>query len=496
MVIKNPPLFAIGLCAVAVGAAVRHIPAIHGMDLPLLLLDVRLWVGIGALFFVLSAFIGGRAVRAVAVARDHFVPVPISDIGARVQSWSDEAEPDIPLIVDFIVYQAIHANASDIHFDPSAAGMNVRYRVQGLVKSVAALPRTLTPKVINRLKVLSNLVIYKDILPQDGRFDRANEPAPESTGTVELKRSGLHRTDFRIAFMPTLHGERIVIRILGAKNEGADLSSLGMEPADLETLRRLIRQPQGMIILTGPTGSGKTTTIFAAIGEILQQSGKNRSVATLEDPIEFDIPDIAQSQVNEERDFTFEKGLRAVLRQDPDVIMVGEIRDAETAKIAIQAGMTGHLMITTVHAGTSAAAFARLLEMGIPTYSLNSAVTAVVAQRLVRRICPSCRTEMDWTPADLTALGLDTPPDWRPFRGAGCPACEQTGYLSRVAIYEILEVTEPIRKLISAGADSGDIYHLAREQGMRTLNEAAMSAVRSGVTTVEEVSRNISIAMK
>jgi type II secretory ATPase GspE/PulE/Tfp pilus assembly ATPase PilB-like protein len=247
-----------------------------------------------------------------------------------------------------------------------------------------------------------------------------------------------------------------------------------------------------MIVMTGPTGSGKTTTIFAVLQEILNNSGKQRSIATLEDPIEFDFEDINQSQVNEERNFTFDKGLRAILRQDPDVIMVGEVRDTETAKIAIQAGMTGHLLITTVHTNSTAAAFARLYEMGIPAYSLNSAITAVLAQRLVRQICPHCKTEREITDSDLRLLNPDADHlDFKLYTGLGCEKCEDTGYLGRVAIYEILEVSERIRAIISEGVDSDRIYAAAQEEGMRTLWEAGVEKAYAGITTIEELERAI-----
>jgi general secretion pathway protein E len=427
---------------------------------------------------------GGRARR-----RD-FRPEGIAAIAARVAAFAAAERPDVPLVVDYTVFQAIAAGASDIHFDPKRDGIALRYRIQGTMTDVCTIPRPLAHPIVNRLKVIANLVIFREALPQDGRFG-ADSKYPGSVHR-ELERSGLARADFRIAFMPTLHGERIVIRILGGGDGLLDLAELGMDEQDLRVMGRLLAQPQGMIILTGPTGSGKTTTIYAALRAIQAQRQAVRSIATLEDPIEVDLEGINQSQVDEERGFTFDKGLRAVLRQDPDVILVGEIRDQETARIAMQAGMTGHLLITTVHAGSSAAAFSRLLEMGVAPYSLNAAVTAVIAQRLVRAICPHCRTERGLTAHDLADLGFAAPPPgFRAFRGAGCEACRGEGLLGRTALFEILEVNEEIRKTIGAGASVDAIHALARQAGMRTLYEAALQAISLGVTTPEEVARTV-----
>ncbi|MBN2341776.1 MAG: type II/IV secretion system protein [Deltaproteobacteria bacterium] len=499
--IRNVNLFILGLLLVTVGAILRHQDAIglprllaHLPTLPGVMLNPKSWVIAGGVCILISMVAGVKLSGRRKRKRDQFEPVSIERIGGQITEWSLEAEPDIPLIVDYIVYQAIKQRASDIHFDPGQSGMAVKYRLQGMMKSVAVVDKRVCSAIVNRLKVLSNLVIYKDHVPQDGRFDRNSGEAVQA---AQLQRSGLSKTDFRIAFMPTLHGERIVIRILGARDEDSNLASLGMDSHELTMIRRLVAQPQGMIILTGPTGSGKTTTIFAALNEILEQSHRKRSIATLEDPIEFDAPDINQSQVDETRNFTFEKGLRAILRQDPDVIMVGEIRDGETAKIAIQAGMTGHLLITTVHANTSAAAFSRLAEMGIPAYSLNSAVTAVIAQRLVRNICPHCKTTREFTDGDLHMLGVDIPPvGLQLHTGSGCPECEHSGYKGRTAIFEILEVNESIRKLISQQAGSEEIYQFARKQGLRTLWETGIDAVQQGITTLEEVDRTIASTMR
>jgi type II secretory ATPase GspE/PulE/Tfp pilus assembly ATPase PilB-like protein len=494
--IKHNRIFGAAFVLAAAGALVRHAPSLAGA------------LGVGAGFgsfpvpawpFLLAAAIllivslvpfgGGRAPVAEAGRRD-FRPESLAAVAARVAAFAKVEKPDVPLIVDYTVFQAIAAGASDIHFDPKRDGIGLRYRIQGMMTDVCTIPRPLAHPIVNRLKVIANLVIYRDALPQDGRFG-ADSKYPGSVHR-ELLRSGLASADFRIAFMPTLHGERIVIRILSGGDGLLDLAELGMDEHDLRIMNRLLAQPQGMVILTGPTGSGKTTTIYAALRAIQSQRKSVRSIATLEDPIEVDMEGINQSQVDEERNFTFDKGLRAVLRQDPDVILVGEVRDTETARIAIQAGMTGHLLITTVHAGSSAAAFSRLLEMGVAPYSLNAAVTAVIAQRLVRQICPHCRAERGLTEHDLRDLGVAVPPPGlRAFRGAGCEACRGEGYLGRTAIFEILEVTEEIRKVVSDGASVDAIHASAREAGMRTLYEAAIQAIGLGVTTPEEIARTV-----
>jgi type II secretory ATPase GspE/PulE/Tfp pilus assembly ATPase PilB-like protein len=383
-----------------------------------------------------------------------------------------------------MIFQATEAGASDIHLDPTRLGYTIRYRVDGLMTDIAQVPFTLTRSIANRLKVLSNLVVYKDATPQDGRFGTRGSDKG-GAGNEESRSAG-----FRVAFMPTMHGERIVIRILGRESDFLTLRSIGLDENHERRVTRLITQPQGMVILTGPTGSGKTTTIYSALRSIQELTHGERSIATLEDPIECDISGINQSQVDERRDFHFHTGLRALLRQDPDVIMVGEIRDPETARIAIQAGMTGHLIITTVHANSSSAAFSRLIDMGMAPFAINSAVTAVIAQRLVRRICKACRVEHRLTESEIEQLGWKKQPiDFPVYTGSGCSACGGSGYSGRHALFEILEVTEPIRDIISNGASSDAIYAMARKEKMKTLFESGQQAIRSGITTVEEIIR-------
>ncbi len=415
-------------------------------------------------------------------SRREFKPESYPLIRRRIQDMAQDETPDVPLIIDYIIYQAIEVGASDIHLDPDRNGFSVLFRVDGMMNRVAEVPSLLRGAITNRLKVLSNLVVYQGFLPQDGRLASTQKSEDRTSTPPEAKGA-----EFRIAFMPTLHGERVVIRILGRSEGVRTFHDLGMSEIEERMMRRFIGQPQGMIILTGPTGSGKTTTIYAALRAIQQGSGNERSIATLEDPIEYEIPGINQSQVDEKKNYTFDRGLRAMLRQDPDVIMVGEIRDAETAKIAIQAGMTGHLIITTVHANSSTATFSRLLEMGAAAFSLNTAVTAVIAQRLVRRLCPTCRRERQITDQEREQLGLQG--ILPVFDAEGCSDCGGSGFKGRVALYEILEVTEPIRTLVSEGASSDAIYVKAKEQGMLTLFEAGIDALKAGATSPAEVLR-------
>lgn len=494
--IRNHKIFYLALVAAALGVAVRHgarIDAALGVgELVQRLPSPVVWLAAAGVLAILSLVPLGSPAKKPERSRPgrrNFHREDLASVARKVDSMVSEAKPDVPLIVDYTVYQAIEAGASDIHFDPGRDGISLKYRVQGMMTDVTTIPRDLKNKITNRLKVLSNLVIYRDALPQDGRLGNGAKGSTEE----QLERSGLAKSDFRIAFMPTLHGERIVIRILGTADEQLNFTELGMDDHERRIMERILKQPQGMIVLTGPTGSGKSTTIYSCLKEIQGQTHAVRSIATLEDPIEFDLEGINQSQVDEGRNFTFDKGLRAILRQDPDVIMVGEIRDPETAQIAIQAGMTGHLLITTVHAGSTAAVFSRLKEMGIAPYALNSSLTAIISQRLVRKICPGCRTERGFTEHDLEDLDMATPPEgFRLFRGAGCEMCEGTGFKGRVALFEILEVTESIRSLVTEEAGTEEILRNARESGSRSIYSAALEAVKLGVTTPDEIARVLS----
>ncbi|MDJ0763533.1 MAG: GspE/PulE family protein [Myxococcota bacterium] len=491
--IRNRIPFYMALCAIFIGAVRRYSDAIEqALGAPGaiegVLPSTGFWVIVSAVCIAASLIplnFFGSGTSAAALSRRHLVKETIPQIARRLENYCQQSRPDIPLIVDYIIFQARANAASDIHFDPTKEGFVVRFRLDGMMGDVASIPARLTQAIANRFKVLSNLVVYEGFLPQDGRLGSDKSPHR----AADPSKGG----DFRIAFMPTLHGERIVIRILGGAGEAYNFSELGMEDHHQKLVDRFISEPQGMVILTGPTGSGKTTTIYAALRAIQEQTGAVRSISTLEDPIEYEIPGINQSQVNEKKSFTFEKGLRALLRQDPDVIMVGEIRDSETAGIAIQAGMTGHLIITTVHANSTAATFSRLLEMGVAPYALNTAVTAVIAQRLVRRICLGCRAERSLMPNEAAALGIDLDGGGAMivFEGRGCAGCDGSGYKGRHALFEILAVTETIRTLVGKGASADEIYARARKEGMTNLLDSSIVALKKGITTPDEVLRVI-----
>jgi type II secretory ATPase GspE/PulE/Tfp pilus assembly ATPase PilB-like protein len=325
--------------------------------------------------------------------------------------------------------------------------------------------------VTNRLKVLSRVIIFVHDRPQDGR--------------LELK-VGDREVDLRVAFMPTMHGERVVMRILDRGESGYGLETLGFAPDQFRLFKEIVERPQGMVILNGPTGSGKTTTIYSALRDILLHS-PGSSIYTLEDPIEFDLANINQTQIEEAQGFTFASGLRTMLRQDPDVIMVGEIRDLDTARIAVQAGMTGHLIITTVHAKQAAGVFVRLSEIGVDAHSVASAVTAVVGQRLVRVLCPKCKVATPATPGQAAKLGVSLTGTF--YAPSGCADCNQKGYAGRKGVYEILLVDERMRQLISDRVSPDRIQQEAEQRGMTTLITNGVRLAEAGDTSLEEVLR-------
>jgi general secretion pathway protein E len=409
---------------------------------------------------------------AEAAAERSFPAHTPEQIKSTVNALSREAEPDIPMAVDYLIHQAVQMQSSDIHLVPYRDFTAVRFRVDGILSDMAELGPSLKQPVINRLKVLSQAVTYVHDKPQDGRFD--------------LRVSG-HPMDVRIAFMPTLHGERIVMRLLNRAEVDLGLGSLGLTDAQYSSLTNLITRPQGMIILTGPAGSGKTTTIYCSLRTILDRNRKSSSIYTLEDPIEYDLLNINQTQIAEAQGFTFASGLRTMLRQDPDVIMVGEIRDLDTARIAVQAGMTGHLIITTVHAKRAAGAFMRLIEMGVDRDSVASAITAVLAQRLVRVLCARCRRPQAATPGQEARLSQRLPGTF--FGPAGCADCGMKGYVRRRGVFEILEVDEEIRRLVVDRGSPEALHRAAMQRGMMTIVESGLELARRGETSLDEVIR-------
>lgn len=378
---------------------------------------------------------------------------------------------EVPVIrlVNQMLNRALESRASDIHIEPFENQVKVRYRIDGILHEVDSPPRQLKAAIISRLKILAQLNIAERRLPQDGR--------------IKVKIAGKD-VDLRIATIPTLYGESVVIRLLERSQIFADFDSLGF-PADvLQRFNEMITKPHGMILVTGPTGSGKTTTLYGALQKINDPAKK---IITIEDPVEYQLSGVNQIQVKPQIGLTFANGLRSIVRQDPDIIMVGEIRDYETAEIAVQAALTGHLVFSTLHTNDAAGAVSRLLEMGVQDYLLASSLLGVLAQRLVRRLCSSCRKEVGFQGSRVEGFGGDPPKLlWEP---GGCESCSGTGYLGRVGIFELLLATSEICKLIVQRSDANLIRRSAIGQGMRPLREDGWQKVCDGVTTLAEVLR-------
>jgi general secretion pathway protein E len=382
-------------------------------------------------------------------------------------------EAPIIRFVNSILSQAVKERVSDIHIEPFERHLSVRFRKDGILREVLRPPKRFQAAITSRIKIMGNLNIAEKRLPQDGRIRRV-------VAGKEI--------DVRLSTVPTTFGERLVLRILDRSSTLLDLSELGMADDHLRTMEALITRPHGIILVTGPTGSGKTTTLYAALQRI---NTPDKNILTIEDPVEYQIQGIGQMQVNPKIDLTFANGLRSILRQDPDVILIGEIRDRETAEIAIQASLTGHLVFSTLHTNDSASAFTRLIDMGVESFLIASSLLATLAQRLVRCVCPSCRQPYVPSAHELKVLRIDKAQATDTFfkTGTGCPTCLNTGYAGRNAIYEILLVTDEIRELIMARANSNVIKKVAMERGMRSLRQDGVLKVRRGITTSEEVMR-------
>ena len=392
-----------------------------------------------------------------------------------LQSCNSDADIDTVRLVDCVIIDAVRAGASDIHIEPWESSIAVRVRLSGVLNELVHLPSDLLPKIAGRLKIMANLIGHETQLPQEGRANTFPE-----AGNVVL----------RVSTFPTVRGEKIVIRIFDPTNRSFNLDTLGMEEETLVSLKGLLSRPTALILLTGPTGSGKTTAIYAALSHIIERAGPSISVATVEDPVEFNLSLIAQSQCNPARDYTYPIALRSLMRQDPQVIMIGEIRDAETANIAVQAGLTGHLVISTIHSGSTAGVFARMINMGIEPFLLASSIVGVLGLRLVRKNCPVCSdayqpeaTVLESLPPELHGA------DFR--RGGGCPACSHTGYSGRVTVTESLLVDEVIRAAILQKLPTKKLQEIAIGQGMHTLWQIGLRRVLRGETTIEEIMRVI-----
>ncbi len=388
-----------------------------------------------------------------------------------VRSMS-ESQP-VKKLLNLVLLQAIRDKASDIHFEPFEDEFKMRYRIDGVLYEMVPPPRHIAMAVTSRIKVMANLDIAERRVPQDGR--------------IELNVGG-NPVDLRVSVLPTMFGESVVMRVLDRSQVSLDLNKVGMRDIDLAMFRDILDLPHGIVIVTGPTGSGKTTTLYSALRELNKVDTK---IITTEDPVEYDIDGLIQIPINPDIGLTFASCLRSILRQDPDVILVGEMRDLETAEIAIHASLTGHLVFSTLHTNDAPTSVTRMLDMGIEPYMLTSTVEAIVAQRLVRRICMNCRSEFQPTEEMLMELNL-TPDDVRGrtfFYGRGCEQCNNTGYRGRTAIFEIMRMDDELRTLIRSGTSSNVLRSEARRGGMRSLRESGLMNIYDGITTIEEVVR-------
>lgn len=419
-----------------------------------------------------------RAVDAIAAESQDGAAVASDTEVLSLAMLGESSSPAVKL-VNSTLYDALRAMASDVHLESTPAGMSIRYRIDGVLDHATSISgRELAAQAISRIKVLAELDISERRIPQDGSF------RVEAQG---------REIDLRVSVMPSVHGEDAVIRILDKQTmvqaHGAlSLKALGFDDGALAALRRLVDEPYGMLLVTGPTGSGKTTTLYAALGEV--HDGRDK-IITIEDPVEYQLPGVLQIPVNEKKGLTFARGLRSILRHDPDKIMVGEIRDRETAEIAVQSALTGHLVLSTVHANNVFDVFGRFSHMGIDPYAFVSALNGIWAQRLVRNVCPACAREAAPAPALAHRLGLDPAElaDGRWREGGGCGECRGTGYKGRTAIAEILALNDEIRELIIERASARRIKEAAARHGTRTLRDVALELARQGWTTLEEVKR-------
>ncbi|MEE2890220.1 MAG: ATPase, T2SS/T4P/T4SS family [Planctomycetota bacterium] len=388
----------------------------------------------------------------------------------------DQLEKDVnaaPVVklLNMVLLSAIKDRASDIHIEPFEKEFKIRYRVDGVLYEMMPPPIQLARAVISRVKVMSNLDIAETRLPQDGR--------------IELNISG-RPVDLRVSTLPTMYGESVVMRVLDRGQVSLDLENIGLRAVDLDVLRKLIMKPNGIILVTGPTGSGKTTTLYSCLNEANDPATK---IITTEDPVEYNIDGIIQIPIDDAINVTYAKCLRAILRQDPDKILVGEIRDLETAQIAVEASLTGHVVFSTLHTNDAPSSMIRLIDLGVESFLLTATVEAVVAQRLVRRVCEECKVEYEPTDDMLMELEL-TPSDVQDrtfFYGKGCKECNSSGYKGRIALFEIMVMSDRLRDRIMDGASTQELQNVAREEGMRTLRDAGLLHIYDGITTIEEV---------
>jgi type IV pilus assembly protein PilB len=412
---------------------------------------------------LVSAFTGAEALRGDATT--------VTGTGS-----ADDTSP-VAQLVNRIVTQAVRERASDVHIEPQETALRVRFRVDGALHDAVTLPSNLAQALVSRIKILAEMNIVERRRSQDGQFEIAVDD---------------RELDVRVATMATIWGEKVVLRVLDRTRSLFALDRLGMSAETQADFSRLIRSPFGMMICAGPTGSGKTTTLYAALNQI---ADSERNVTTIEDPVEYVFPGINQIQINEQADITFSGGLKAILRQDPDVILVGEMRDVETARIAVQSALTGHLVLSSLHATDATAALHRFLDMGIESFLVSSSVVGVVAQRLVRRICDSCREPFEPSSDELAFYEeWGGKPKTRFTHGVGCNFCAGTGYVDRVGVYELLKVTPAIKQLIVDHAPRDVIWQCALDEGMTTLRDEALRLIEEDVTTISDVLRSVYIS--
>lgn len=425
-----------------------------------------------------------------AIARYHRADDELSDLTTTLEEENapqesadfgvgDPSDDDAPIVrfVNLLVSQAIQDKASDIHIEPAEREMRVRYRIDGVLHEMQAAPKSIQNGVISRLKIMSDIDIAERRKPQDGRMSVSH---------------GGRKIDLRVATLPTVWGEKVVMRILDNTNTSLDVRDLALLDYNFEAYKTSYSKPYGMILVTGPTGSGKSTTLYTTLGAVARPE---INVITVEDPVEYRMPGINQVQVNPKAGLTFASALRSILRSDPDVVLLGEIRDHETAQIAIEASLTGHLVLSTLHTNDAPSAITRLTEMDIEPFLVGSALDSVVAQRLARRLCERCKAPSELDPEYVARLRFSYDPSQpRPivYEPMGCQSCSNTGYRGRIAVHEVMTVTEEIERLAVARASSAEIGRLAREQGMITLREDGWEKVKMGLTSIEEILRVVS----
>ena len=382
------------------------------------------------------------------------------------EEFGDSSTPAVQM-VGRILLQGVNLGASDIHLEPFEKKMVLRYRVDGVLREYPAPPMALQPAIVSRIKIAANMDIAERRLPQDGRT------------TVNVDGRAF---DMRVSVMPGIHGEAIVIRILSSANVSSDLRTLGFQPEILDRWNKIIRKPHGIVLVTGPTGSGKSTTLYSTLRSIATPEKK---IITLEDPVEYQMDGILQIAVNADIGYTFGVGLRAVLRHDPDIVLIGEIRDLESAEIAIRASLTGHALFSTLHTNSAPLALSRLIDMGVPSYMVSAALNGVLAQRLLRRLCKVCKVRAEYPRAQLEHLGVN--PDAALYRTAGCTECNGIGYRGRVGVHEIFQMTPELRSLMGKTNDLSSILALAESQGYKPLRHSAIQRLEAGDTSLEEV---------